>query len=87
MVSRDTSPSVITGLIICLSSAALIGSWALGKLSFAIPRGEVKPRRTKPRKWVKVGTVKKLMIYPIKSCQGFSVDKAILTGLGLKCDC
>jgi len=39
----------------------------------------------KPEKWVKVGKVKKLIVYPVKSCAGVVLDKGVITTLGLKC--
>ncbi len=39
----------------------------------------------KPEKWVKVGTVKRLIIYPIKSCAGALIEKGEITRLGLGC--
>ena len=35
------------------------------------------------QKWVKVGTVKKLIVYPVKSCKGVEVETAQITELGL----
>jgi len=37
-----------------------------------------------PSKWIKVGEVKSIYIYPIKSAKGVSVSDAIITNLGLK---
>ena len=37
-----------------------------------------------PQKWIKVGTVSHLFLYPVKSCQGISVKEATATTLGLK---
>jgi hypothetical protein len=41
--------------------------------------------KLRPEKWVLVGKVSKLIIFPIKSCQGVEVDEAVVTALGLKC--
>jgi len=38
-----------------------------------------------PQRWVQVGKLSKLIIYPIKSCPGVVVDSAVITRLGLKC--
>ncbi|CAG7833888.1 unnamed protein product [Allacma fusca] len=38
----------------------------------------------KPTKWVKVGNIASLILYPIKSCKGIYVDKAFVTPLGLQ---
>lgn len=40
-------------------------------------------RRRFPQKWIKVGTLSKLTIFPIKSCRGVSVPEANVTKLGL----
>jgi len=37
-----------------------------------------------PDKWTNVSQIKKLIIYPVKSCRGIEVDSAELTPLGLK---
>lgn len=37
-----------------------------------------------PTKWLKVGEVKELVIYPVKSCKGTEVSSATVTQLGLK---
>ncbi len=37
-----------------------------------------------PKKWIRVGTVKDLIIYPIKSCKGVSVPEVTATNIGLK---
>jgi uncharacterized protein YcbX len=42
------------------------------------------PTDTLPEKWVKVGQIKDLLIYPIKGMPGKSVDEAVLGRLGLK---
>jgi hypothetical protein len=39
----------------------------------------------KPEKWVRVGKVESLIIFPIKSCPGVQVNEAVVTTLGLKC--
>jgi len=37
-----------------------------------------------PKKWVRVGTVTNLILYPIKSCQGIYVEEASCEMIGLK---
>jgi len=37
-----------------------------------------------PQRWIRVGTVKKLIAYPIKSCAGVEIAEGIATPLGLK---
>ena len=37
-----------------------------------------------PKKWIRVGTVKDLILYPIKSCKGVYVGEATATLIGLK---
>jgi len=78
------NPTVLqtsTGIsVLCVSSlaAVLASVWFWKKKSLkGVP---------KPQKWVKVGTVSKLIIYPVKSCSGVIVETAVLThGMGLKC--
>ncbi|CAL8082895.1 unnamed protein product [Orchesella dallaii] len=67
---------------VCISSIAAIlaSTWFWKKPGSK----ECKPS-LKPQKWVKVGNVKKLIVYPIKSCAGVVVEKAVVTTLGLKC--
>ena len=40
--------------------------------------------RRKPEKWIKVGMVKEFRIYPVKSCQGISVEEATATKIGFQ---
>lgn len=40
--------------------------------------------KVRPEKWCLVGKVAKLIVYPIKSCQGIVVEEAAVTRLGLK---
>lgn len=37
-----------------------------------------------PEKWLRVGTVKKVIIYPVKSCRGVELGMAAATPIGLK---
>lgn len=37
-----------------------------------------------PKKWIRVGTVKELLMYPIKSCKRVHVQKATCTQIGLQ---
>lgn len=37
-----------------------------------------------PEKWVKVGTISDLVIYPVKSLPGITVTQAVTTILGLQ---
>lgn len=37
-----------------------------------------------PKKWVRVGTVKELLMYPIKSCKRVHVREATCTQIGLR---
>lgn len=37
-----------------------------------------------PEKWIRVGTVKELTLYPVKSCKGIRVDEATTTMIGMK---
>jgi len=65
--------------VLCVSSlvAVLASAWFWKKNTLKdVP---------KPQKWVKVGTVSKLIIYPVKSCSGVIVETAVFTQMGLKC--
>lgn len=73
--------------MLCVSSIAVLASayfWKKSRVSQKIS-SSVEKVAAKPEKWVKVGTVKKLIIFPIKSCAGTVVERGVLTTLGLKC--
>jgi hypothetical protein len=42
-------------------------------------------RKSRSYVWKQVGTVKKLTIYPLKSCNGTEVTEGIVTPVGLRC--
>lgn len=71
--------SKIVVSVLCITSIVV--------LSKTLFRKKSKPSKAqlKPEKWVKVGTVKKLIIYPIKSCAGTFIEKGKLTTIGLEC--
>ncbi|ODM96331.1 Mitochondrial amidoxime-reducing component 1 [Orchesella cincta] len=75
------SPAAISAVCISSLVVVLASTWYWKK---SHPK-ECTKQSLKPEKWVKVGSVKKLVVYPIKSCQGVVVDKAVVTTLGLKC--
>ena len=64
-----------------LSAAACVTSAALAALAVKARSGS---GNKIPQKWIRVGTVSELMIYPVKGCQGTHVREATLTKLGLK---
>jgi len=71
-----------------ISSLAVLASaylWKRSQTKASKITSDTNQSTSKPEKWVKVGTVKKLIVYPIKSCAGVIVDKAVITTLGLKC--
>lgn len=39
---------------------------------------------TVPQKWVRVGAVSEIILYPVKSCKGINVHEATCTKIGLK---
>jgi len=59
------------------SFAAMLASYCLWKKA----KITLSPR---PEKWVKVGNVSNLIIYPIKSCHGGIIETGVVTQLGLK---
>lgn len=87
MPVSDPNGSSAAFSALCVTTAALFATCAYlwkksrqYKEAVSTNQGELKPQ-----KWVKVGRVNKLIVYPVKSCQGVLVDKAVITTLGLKC--
>jgi hypothetical protein len=60
-----------------------IGLLTLKQKSLAIEDAS-KESKVLPEKWIKVGTVKTLTLYPVKSCCGIDVDEAQIAEMGLK---
>lgn len=65
-----------------LKLAAAAASGAIATLLFSNIKS--KPQENVPEKWIRVGKVKELILYPIKSCKGIRVDEATITKVGLK---
>ncbi|ODM93203.1 Mitochondrial amidoxime-reducing component 1 [Orchesella cincta] len=71
------SSTAVSALCISSLAALLTSAWLWKKT-------QLLKTHPKPQKWVKVGTVGKLHIYPIKSCSAVNLEKAVLTQIGLK---
>ncbi len=87
LINESTWQSpALTISALCVSFIAILTSAFLWKKSKVkqVPVAQCTNVALKPEKWVKVGTVKKLIIYPIKSCAGTVVEKGVITTLGLK---
>lgn len=63
--------------------AAAVATGALTGIAFKSGRSDVKKKIAVPKKWIRVGTVKELVIYPIKSCKGVNIHEATCTQIGL----
>jgi hypothetical protein len=63
-----------------VSAVALASGAAFGLLASNLK--SVKPQE--PKKWVRVGVVSELCLFPVKSCQGIQVDEASTTMIGLQ---
>jgi hypothetical protein len=59
------------------------GGLATGIIMSKLIRNPIRKDKI-PDKWIRVGTITELIIYPVKSLPGVHVDKAIVTSLGLK---
>jgi hypothetical protein len=66
------------GASVALGSGVIAGALLSKKLS-------AQKHKVTPTKWVRVGSVKELILYPVKSCQGIHVNEAETTIIGLKC--
>lgn len=89
LINESTWQSpAITISALCVSFIAILTSLFLWKKSkvqqVQVSQSQCNKVALKPEKWVKVGTVKRLIIYPIKSCAGTVVEKGVITTLGLK---
>lgn len=62
-----------------------VGAWLTSIKKKSSPSKSEKLEKQRPEKWCLVGKIAKLIIYPIKSCQGVIVQEAVITTLGLKC--
>ncbi|CAG7820426.1 unnamed protein product [Allacma fusca] len=65
------------------SAAALSAAFATGSVATLL-WGKLNKEKMKPEKWIRVGTVGELMVYPVKSCQGTSVNECTATEIGFK---
>jgi len=89
LINESTWQSpALTLSALCVSFIAVLTSiffWKKSKLLVQqVTQAPCNNVALKPEKWVKVGTVKSLIIYPIKSCAGNVVQKGVITTMGLK---
>jgi len=65
-------------------AATISAAVASGTIAGFIISRRISKNKQEPDKWIRVGTVKKLILYPVKSCKGVEVDEAKTTQIGLK---
>ena len=65
-----------------VSAAVACGAATIGYLS-SIANDKSKLLKV-PKKWIRVGEVSNLTLYPVKSCQGIDVNEATASAMGLK---
>ncbi|ODM96337.1 Mitochondrial amidoxime-reducing component 1 [Orchesella cincta] len=68
-----------TGFVAAAATGAIAGM-AVSELR----KDKMKESNVAPQKWIRVGAVCELILYPIKSCKGVSVHEAHCTKIGLK---
>lgn len=62
----------------CMAVGGILGGLMVKKIS-----ADASSTDKLPEKWVKVGKIKDLIIYPVKSMVGIPVNEAVLGRLGL----
>lgn len=69
-----------------LSAAAATGALASRAISDLQAKRIVQENTEEPvpKKWIRVGAVCELILYPVKSCKGVNVHEAVCTDIGLK---
>lgn len=73
-----------TALVVSTGAFAAVRGIIVGLVVKRIGDGDSSSKDKLPAKWVKVGKIKKLIIHPVKSRVGISVNEAILGRLGLQ---
>ncbi|CAL8142134.1 unnamed protein product [Orchesella dallaii] len=66
---------------LAISAGACVAGGIVGGL---IMKRTAKTTDQLPEKWIKVGEIKKLNVYPVKSMSGVSVNEAVVARLGLQ---
>lgn len=71
-----------------LTAAAATGAIATLAISELQRQGNKLTKEDEvPKKWIRVGAVSELILYPVKSCKGVNVHEATCTDIGLKGTC
>lgn len=68
---------------LAVGASAAVASGVLAGALIASSLSDRKSKVSPIKKWVCVGRVSKLILYPVKSCQGIHVDEATATMIGL----
>ena len=84
MVFNDgISVGVASTAALCATSATLLAAFAFKNSLLKKIGVKAEAEAKAPKRWMRVGTVSQLLIYPIKGCAGIHVKQAKVTQLGL----
>lgn len=64
--------------------AAAVSAACVSGALMGLALNGAKSKEVTLKKWIRVGTVKELNVYPIKSCRAVKVQEGVATKIGLK---